>query len=303
MSRVLYVGDVHEPVAHPGYIHFCRDLYEKWKCDKVVFIGDIIDWHAISFHSQHPDAPGPKDEYNLALERIAEWYKVFPVAKVCIGNHDERVVRVAEEAGIPSFLIRQYAEVWNTPKWEWGTEFATDDVYAFHGTGTGGIHPAYNSMKKMLMSVVQGHIHSAAGIKWCANPYRRIFGMDTGCGIDDKAIAFAYGRHQKVRSVLGAGVVIDGVPYHEIMQIGPGEPYNRSRFSGDHLHEKSPSEESLRTVREVSSLGSRPLPSVSADSSGPVDSVRSADPRPPVRDGRVRNRGGDRNLPKRKRNS
>lgn len=230
MSRVLVIGDIHEPVAHPGYLSFCRDLRDRYQCNRIVFIGDLVDWHAISFHARHPEAPGPKDEYELALQRVRRWRRVFPRATVCIGNHDERVVRVAEEAGIPAQFVRNYREMWHTPTWRWVTHTTIDDVYYFHGTGTGGIHPAHTSMGKLLMSVVQGHVHSAAGIKWRANPMRRIFGMDTGCGIDDKAIAFAYGKNLKVRSILSAGVVLDGIPHHEVMPIGPGEKYHRSRF-------------------------------------------------------------------------
>lgn len=230
MARVLVIGDIHNPVAHPGYLAFCQDLRAKHRCDQIMFIGDVVDWHAISFHSKHPEAPGPKDEYELAKLHIGNWNRAFPVANVCIGNHDARVVRTVEEAGVPACLIRDFADAWGTKHWKWENSFTLDDVYYFHGTGTSGIHPAFNSMCKMLMSVVQGHIHSAGGIKWRANPVRRIFGMDTGCGIDDRAYAFAYGRDQKVRSILSAGVVIDGIPHHEIMAIGPGEKYHRSRF-------------------------------------------------------------------------
>jgi len=229
--HILIVGDCHEPVAHPGYLRFCQDLRDKHKCDTVMFIGDLVDFHAISFHSKHPDAPGPKDEYELAFEKVKKWNKVFPKAQVCIGNHDARVIRVAEENGIPSRFIRSYAETWETPGWKWENDFTLDEVYYFHGCGTGGVHPAFNSMLRQLQSVVQGHIHSAGGIKWRANSSRRVFGMDTGCGIDDRAYAFAYGRDQKIRSILSAAVVIDGVPHHEIMQCGAGEKYSRAKFS------------------------------------------------------------------------
>jgi hypothetical protein len=43
-------------------------------------------------------------------------------------------------------------------------------------------------------------------------------------------LAFAYGHALATRSILAAGLVIDGIPYHEIMPIGPGERYHRSRF-------------------------------------------------------------------------
>lgn len=228
--RILAIGDIHEPVSHPGYLRFCRDLRDRHRCDRVVFVGDVVDWHAISFHAKHPEAPGATDEYELALASVRRWRRAFESADVCIGNHDERIVRKAEEAGIPECFIRTYRELWHTPRWNWRHELTLDGTYFFHGTGSGGVHPAYNSAGKMLMSVCQGHIHSAAGIKWRASPRRRIFGMDTGCGIDDRAYAFAYGKHCKTRSILGAGVILDGIPYHEVMPIGPGERYHRSRF-------------------------------------------------------------------------
>jgi len=230
MSRVLAIGDIHAPVTHPGYLPFCWDLFNKYNCEKVVLIGDVVDWHNISFHSRHPDAPGPSEEYARAQSRVSRWVEAFPNARVCIGNHDERLIRLAETVNIPAQLVKTLKETWGTGRWKWEYDFIIDDVYYFHGTGCSGIHPAYNAMKKMLMSVVMGHCHSAAGIKWAANPLRRIFGMDVGCGIDDKKYAFNYGQYTKTRSILGAGVVLDGVPYHEICPIGPGEKYWKGRF-------------------------------------------------------------------------
>lgn len=226
MSRVLVIGDTHEPVCHNKYLRFGLDLYDEYECDTVLHIGDVVDWHSISFHAAHPQCPGPEDEYKLALMKIKKWHTAFPKMKVCIGNHDARIVRLAESVDIPSQFIRDYSDVWKTEGWDWQHEFIIDDVYYFHGTGMGGVHPAYNTMSKMLMSVVMGHCHSRSGIKWKANPTKRIFGMDVGCGIDVKAWQFAYGRHVKDRPILSAGVVLDGIPYHEVMPIGKGERYD-----------------------------------------------------------------------------
>lgn len=231
MSRILVVGDLHLPAVHPGYLSFVRDLRSTYKCDEVVFIGDCVDWHSISFHARHPEAPGPKDEYELAKHTIIPWVRTFPRAKVCVGNHDARIVRLAETVNIPAPFLRDYRDIWQTPDWNWADNHIIDDVYYFHGTGTGGVHPAYTSMGKLLMSVCQGHIHSAAGIKWRANPQRRIFGLDTGCGVDDKAIAFAYGATRQIRSMLSAAVVLDGIPQHIIMPCGSGERYHKSKFT------------------------------------------------------------------------
>ena len=230
MSRVLVIGDPHEPVCHPGYRAFCRFLRRKYKTTKTVIIGDICDHHAISFHAANPMCPGPDDEYILTKQKMKLWHKDFPRAIVTIGNHDMRVLRLAESVNIPPQYLRDFNTVWKTKTWKWVEDIKIDDVFYFHGIGRGGLHPAYNAMKDNLMSTVMGHCHSVAGVQWKANPDKRIFGMDTGCGIDVKAWQFAYGKHMARRPILAAGVVLNGDPQHFIMPCGPGERFHKSRF-------------------------------------------------------------------------
>jgi len=230
MARIIAIGDIHEPVSHPGYLSFCQDLYDAWDCNQVVFIGDVTDMQAISFHAANPMCPGPDDEFMLTKRAIQKWHRAFPAAKVCIGNHDERVLRLAESVNIPSRFIRDYKEIWKTPEWDWQHEHIIDETYYFHGTAMGGVHPAYNAAGKMLMPVVMGHCHARSGVKWRANPLRRIFAVDTGCGIDVDAFQFAYGKHIKERPILSAAVVLDGIPYHEVLPCGRGEKYHKDKF-------------------------------------------------------------------------
>lgn len=231
MSRVLIIPDLHEPCARPGALQFCKDVKRQHRCDEIVFIGDVTDWHSISFHARHPEMPGPKDEFKLAFKCLQKWHKAFPEATICLGNHDRRIVRLAESVNIPEQFIRGYGEVWKTPGWLWVHEAIIDDVLYSHGEGAGtSMYPAYNKMKKMGMSCVLGHIHQAGGIKWLVNPLRRMFGMDVGSLIDDKSMAFAYGKYTTIRSVLSCAIVIDGVPQHIIMPCGKGEKYHDSNF-------------------------------------------------------------------------
>ncbi|HUW45778.1 MAG TPA: metallophosphoesterase [Dehalococcoidia bacterium] len=230
MARVLVCGDIHEPVSHPQYLPFCKSIGKKYKCNKTVLIGDIADLQAISFHASNPQCPGPEDERLLTKQAIRKWYKAFPKACVCIGNHDDRIRRLAESVNIPVKYLRDDKKIWGTPGWKWDYDFVIDNVYYLHGTGHGGIHPAYNVACKMLMSVVMGHCHARAGVKWKVNPITRIFAMDVGCGVDVKAWQFAYGRHIKERPVLACGVVINGTPYHEIMPINPSEKFSKDKL-------------------------------------------------------------------------
>ena len=132
-SRVLVIGDVHAPFERKDYLQFCIDTYNKYKCNKVVFIGDIIDNHHSSYHETDADGLGGGDELDLAINRIQDWYKAFPEAYVTIGNHDAIIMRKAQSSSIPSKWIKNYNEVLGTPKWNWVTDVVIDDVRYVHG--------------------------------------------------------------------------------------------------------------------------------------------------------------------------
>lgn len=219
MSRVLVVGDLHFPAERSSYLEFVKKLKRKYKTDTTVLIGDVIDHNAISFHQKNPDTPSAMEEYGSALRSVEAWKKAFPECFVCIGNHDERVQRVGASVGIPQMYLRDFKEIYNTPKWEWDYSFIIDDVYYTHGTGsTSGIVPSLNIAKTSGMSTVSGHVHSVAAISWSKGPNNnKIFGFNVPTGVDESHKLMYYGRNYLKKPVNGAGVVIDGHPYMEIM--------------------------------------------------------------------------------------
>ncbi|HBH23609.1 MAG TPA: hypothetical protein DDY13_09320, partial [Cytophagales bacterium] len=54
--NVFVVGDLHEPFTLEGYLEHCKHVYDKFNCNHVVFIGDIIDNHFSSYHETVPDS-------------------------------------------------------------------------------------------------------------------------------------------------------------------------------------------------------------------------------------------------------
>lgn len=225
--RIGIVGDVHEPFTHPMYRRFVQDVFTQWRVNHVHFIGDIVDLHALSFWEHDPNGMSAEGESAEAARGVEAWRETFPRATVSIGNHDERQYRKARKAGIPDRFIRDYRDVWNTPKWDWQFSHTFDGVLYEHGTGTSGKDAAFNRAHQKRCSLVMGHVHSYPGVKWHANEFNRIFGMNVGCGVDNDAYAMAYGKAFPIRPVLGCGVVIDGYPYFEPMPCGVGEAYHR----------------------------------------------------------------------------
>jgi len=218
--RVLVIGDLHAPAVHKDYMGFVKSVKKKYRTNKTVFIGDIVDSHAISFHAKHPEAPAAMAEYNNAMSEIKKWHKAFPDSIVTIGNHDERVHRIAADRGIPAMYLKEYAEVYETPRWDWENLTVIDGVCYTHGAGSGGINPAFGLAKSRMQSVVCGHNHSLACINWTAGPEDRLFGMQIGCGVDRHHIAMDYGKNMLRKPMVSCGIVIDGHPYLELMHMG-----------------------------------------------------------------------------------
>ena len=41
-DRILVIGDIHESFSIDGYLEFCKHQYDKYNCNTVVFIGNIV---------------------------------------------------------------------------------------------------------------------------------------------------------------------------------------------------------------------------------------------------------------------
>ena len=214
-KNVLVIGDLHEPFCLDGYLEHCIETYNKYKCNEVVFIGDVIDLHASSYHETNPDGYSAGEELRLAIQRISKWYNTFPKATVIIGNHDRIIMRKAQTAGLSKMWIKDYAEVLGTPGWNFTDSIEIDNVLYIHGEGG----TARARVRRDLQSIVQGHLHSQAYIDWCVGAKFKLFGMQTGCGIDHRSYAMAYGK-EGPKPAIACGVILQGeVPINIMMNL------------------------------------------------------------------------------------
>jgi hypothetical protein len=146
----------------------------------------------------------------MALAEVKKYVEAFPNVKMCIGNHDSIVTRQSKTLGIGEAFLKSFSELYCIPDtWDIAEEHIIDDVLYTHGINCGGKDGALNKSVKECMSVAIGHSHAYAGCKYHANPRKLMFGLNTGCGIDINAYAFAYGMHSVDRPILGCGVVYD----------------------------------------------------------------------------------------------
>lgn len=205
-NRVLVIGDLHEPFCLDSYLDFCIETYNNYNCNKVVFIGDIIDNHYSSYHETDANGMGGADELEFAIKRLSRWYKAFPNATITLGNHDRIIVRKAQTSNIPSKWIKEYREVLETPKWDFVTDIVIDGVRYVHGDKS---NKPMTAAKRDMISTVSGHYHTDMYVNWYFGKDRSIFAMAVGCGIDSKSYAMAYMQGGK-KEAIGVGVVVGG---------------------------------------------------------------------------------------------
>ena len=215
-TRVLVIGDLHEPFCLDGYLEHCKDVYAKWNCNRVVQIGDVIDNHYSSYHESDPDGMGAGDELEFAIKKLSKWYKAFPKATVIIGNHDRMVMRKAQTSSIPSKWIKSYKEVLEVPNWTFTERYVKDGVQYVHGEGG----TARTKCRADMMNTVQGHLHTQAYCEHYVGQNFRVFGMQVGCGINHETYAMAYAKYGK-KPAIGAGVILNNgkLPINLLMEL------------------------------------------------------------------------------------
>ncbi len=203
-DNILFIGDIHAPFDIEEYVKFCYDQQIKYNCGTVVFIGDVIDNHFSSYHESDPDGYSAGEELDRAINRLSDYYFTFPEATVIVGNHDRLVYRKAFSAGVSKRWIKDYKDVLDTPKWNFVESIELFGVNINHGEGG----TAKNRIKKELQSQIQGHLHSEFYVEFLVGAKFIIFGMQVGCGVDNKSYAMAYGKNYK-KPAIGCGVLLE----------------------------------------------------------------------------------------------
>lgn len=212
VSNILVIGDTHLPYEHKGYLEFCIEQYNKFNCNTVVHIGDLIDSHATSMHDSLPEAYSPGDELNQVIDLLKPWYKAFPNMQVVSGNHDQRVHRIASKNKIPPKWIKGFAEVLEVPNWVFAEEFIIGDILFTHGTGTSGNTAAIRRAIYQGMNVVMGHLHSEASVQYHQLHGKTIWGMQTGSGVDENSYGMNYAKNFPKKSIISCGVILGNQP-------------------------------------------------------------------------------------------
>lgn len=208
----LIIGDTHIPFEAEGYLEFCSLVKKVYGLNEVIFIGDLIDNHAISYHEKNPNGMGSAEELKEAIRKVSEWYLTFPKATVIVGNHDLLWKRKIKSAGLQAVIMKDLKDIYNTPNWNYTEIYNSDGIDFSHGNFSGnmsGTNAAFDAAVRRGKSVVIGHYHTEASIRYIRD---NIFGMIVGTGIDQSKYTFDYAKDTKYPIKLSCAIIKDGIP-------------------------------------------------------------------------------------------
>lgn len=213
-NRIFVFPDFHMPYHHVDLVDFVLEARKLVNPVLDVFIGDIFDKHAMSFHESDPDLRSPGDELKNAIVCMQPIYKAVKKAYILHSNHDMMAFRRARWAGIPLAYMKSYGDAVQAPDgWTWLPELwvksGRSRIWFDHGEGVMNI---LKKVDEQGACVVRGHWHTQCGIQYRSTKSALLWGMQVGCLVDRKSLAQAWAKKFSQRFILACGAVIDGEP-------------------------------------------------------------------------------------------
>ena len=213
-KRILVISDMHIPYHHKDSIKFLKEIKKQFKPDRIINIGDSLDFHAISMHDSNPDLYSAGQELTEARKYIKELENIFPKMILLHSNHGSLIYRRAMKHGLPKAYFKSYNDFLEVGKgWEWVNDYNIPlsdgtEVFCTHGMTADGLKLAMQYGK----NVCQFHFHSKFNIQYFSNPDKLVWSLQCGCLIKQSHMAFEYAKNFKTRFIVGTAMIIDGQP-------------------------------------------------------------------------------------------
>ena len=210
-KKVLIIPDLHCPYHHSDSFNFLLAVKKKFtnKNSIIINLGDEIDNHAISFHKSESELFSAGHELEMACKFLQQLNKIFHKMFLLESNHGSLIFRRLKHEGIPIRVLKELNDIYGVTGWTWHHDIKLTTkhdlpTYLCHGKSS-----PYNKLAKDVgMNAIQGHFHGKFELTWFKSPTIERYNIFSGCLIDWNSLAFAYGKNNIPKPILGC-VVID----------------------------------------------------------------------------------------------
>lgn len=112
-KKVVFVPDIHAPFHDPQAVKASLSFIKWWKPQEVIFLGDAIDFYAISRFDKDPQRRLQlQSEIDATVEILTQFKAAAPLAKFTFlrGNHEHRLqkylwTKAAELSGLRDLTV------------------------------------------------------------------------------------------------------------------------------------------------------------------------------------------------------
>ena len=218
-DRILVFGDVHCPYQAEEAFDFLAQQVREFKPDRVVCVGDLVDFYAASRYPQDPNHPDSfVSEVKKIHKDVKKLAKIFPKLELTLGNHDDRfAIRVAS-AGLPSEMMKSFGQFVNAPV-GWKIHKSSEDFTLTVDSTREQITFAHNRgintfliAQRRGRTFVAGHSHTKGQVVAYNNGIRTFFGVNNPCLISNEGSPFSYAKISNINPVRGCTLIEEGIP-------------------------------------------------------------------------------------------
>ncbi len=207
--KILILSDTHFPAQNLDYWPYIKKIKALTKWDRIIHIGDLVDFSSVTFHSVSGETDNPTTEVERARVEIKKLEKLFPKMDIMYGNHDIRVIRKAESMGIPRSFLKDLNKMFEIKaKWKWHDKLIVklpngNDVFFTHHFKSSVLQ----SSKELGCSLVVGHQHTQSSYSMWSSPLALNFAMCVGSSINPKAENFRYSKNFIKRPIISVASI------------------------------------------------------------------------------------------------
>lgn len=169
--RVVVASDIHFPYESEAWELFL-DLLPSLKPDKIMLLGDVVDFYPISHFMTDPQRRfAIQDDLDHSVKQLKRLRKAAPDSDLLVreGNHELRLqkylfTKAAELSGLHCLQLPEllkFSELGVTKYLRNSDKFRIGRLWYLHGNeiATGYVHPARGLFQKLSVNAICGHVH------------------------------------------------------------------------------------------------------------------------------------------------